>query len=686
MVDLVKQSMAYIWATSGDIVAPDIAKIESGWAVETVPRQWWNWMQNRVDNNIAYLLQKGFPEWDAETEYIINKSYVQYQNVVYKCIQTHSNQEPNLAPLYWVKAFVNSTASGEALAGVTPATDALPYFTGSSSASTTTLTSFARTLLDDVDALAARTTLSAQAANIALTALSGVTPAANQLPYFTGASTAALTTLSAFGRSLMDDADATAARATMGLGSMAVQNSNSVSITGGSISGITDLAIADGGTGASDAAGARTNLGLGNAAVATTQANAYDTVAGRLALNNFMGWGSSGNMQELLTADSITNLNVTALYRVSEANALAAGAPVAADGIIAHYDFGPNNKSQVFHAVSGTENGLYTRRYATTWSAWVQGWHSGNQLALGTTAASGRTALGLANSATIVASVTSVANQIVQRNAAGGLFANSGNFIDNLAIGRTDNVASYPYIDFNAGATTVDYDARIVCETGNGSVGGGLLRALSDNVIFSTTNGLEVFTGATSRLRVTTSGVAVTGTLNVSGTVTAPTFVGNLNGTATSAVTVGTADKLTTPRTIAVSGAVNGSASFDGSANVTIATTPTDSGFLSPTLVNSYYDANALRYRKVGNVVTITGTIGRTAPPSTLQVMFTLPVGFRPSSIVGHTMIWGLETLGSLALQIRVDTNGQVSTGFTPALGGTISGNGNGVFGISFTV
>lgn len=60
--------------------------------------------------------------------------------------------------------------------------------------------------------------------------------------------------------------DAATARTNLGLGTIATQNAASVAITGGSItggtiSGITDLAIADGGTGASDAATARTNLG-----------------------------------------------------------------------------------------------------------------------------------------------------------------------------------------------------------------------------------------------------------------------------------------------------------------------------------------------------------------------------------------------------------------------------------------
>ena len=46
------------------------------------------------------------------------------------------------------------------------------------------------------------------------------------------------------------------------LGTIATQNANNVTITGGSITSITDIAVADGGTGASTASGARTNLGL----------------------------------------------------------------------------------------------------------------------------------------------------------------------------------------------------------------------------------------------------------------------------------------------------------------------------------------------------------------------------------------------------------------------------------------
>ena len=60
------------------------------------------------------------------------------------------------------------------------------------------------------------------------------------------------------------------ARTNLGLGTMATQNSNSVTITGGSVVGITDLAVADGGTGASNAADARTNLGAAASVITIT--------------------------------------------------------------------------------------------------------------------------------------------------------------------------------------------------------------------------------------------------------------------------------------------------------------------------------------------------------------------------------------------------------------------------------
>jgi hypothetical protein len=61
-----------------------------------------------------------------------------------------------------------------------------------------------------------------------------------------------------------------AARTALGLGTISTQDSDDVTITGGTISGIVDLAIADGGTGASSVSAARSNLGLGTLATQDT--------------------------------------------------------------------------------------------------------------------------------------------------------------------------------------------------------------------------------------------------------------------------------------------------------------------------------------------------------------------------------------------------------------------------------
>lgn len=84
-----------------------------------------------------------------------------------------------------------------------------------------------------------------------LLAIAGLTSAADSVPYFTGSGTASLATFTAAGRTLVGGADAAAQRTSLGLGTIATQAASSVAITGGSITGITDLALADGGTGAS---------------------------------------------------------------------------------------------------------------------------------------------------------------------------------------------------------------------------------------------------------------------------------------------------------------------------------------------------------------------------------------------------------------------------------------------------
>lgn len=117
------------------------------------------------------------------------------------------------------------------------------------------------------------------------------------------------------------------ARTNLGLGTIATQSAASVSITGGtlsgisitsgSISGITDLAIADGGTGASDAATARTNLGLASGATTTV-----GTIATQNASNVSITGGSISGISPGVTIEGSSSGDALRITQTGAGNAL----------------------------------------------------------------------------------------------------------------------------------------------------------------------------------------------------------------------------------------------------------------------------------------------------------------------------------------------------------------------------
>ena len=99
-----KPDMTNVWAEGGSVAVIPSEKISQGWVVEIPPCEQMNFLQNRQDVGIAYLMQQGIPEWDSATEFQ-DTSYVQYNNIVYKGLGVSTNKQPDLFEDFWIKAF-----------------------------------------------------------------------------------------------------------------------------------------------------------------------------------------------------------------------------------------------------------------------------------------------------------------------------------------------------------------------------------------------------------------------------------------------------------------------------------------------------------------------------------------------------------------------------------------------------
>ena len=173
---------------------------------------------------------------------------------------------------------------------MTQAANKLPFFDSGSTAATTDLSAFGRTLIDDGSAAAARTTLglvigtNVQAFDADLAALAGLTSAADKLPFFTGSGTASTTDLTSFARTLLDDADASTARSTLGvaIGSDVQGYHALLAAISGLTAGDGAFIVGNGSTFVAESgATARTSLGLGT--IATQAANNVSITGGSIS-------------------------------------------------------------------------------------------------------------------------------------------------------------------------------------------------------------------------------------------------------------------------------------------------------------------------------------------------------------------------------------------------------------------
>jgi len=157
-----------------------------------------------------------------------------------------------------------------------------------------------------------------QAYSSTLSGLTIVTTGADEMLYTTSSGVFAVSPISSIGRAIISGSTASTVRTTLGLGNMSIQEPGSVTISGGTIVGITDIAVADGGTGASTASAARTNLGL----VIGTDVQAYD--AGLASIAGLAT--SSGTLLYTTDSDAYTTIGVDDFMKTMLASGTSAGA------------------------------------------------------------------------------------------------------------------------------------------------------------------------------------------------------------------------------------------------------------------------------------------------------------------------------------------------------------------------
>lgn len=93
-----------LWAYAGNKIVPSDEKIATGHVVERPPYEISNFLENRQDQGIAYLFQRGISDWDSETTYP-EFALVKRSGFIYIAKSQNDNSDPSSNSIIWERAF-----------------------------------------------------------------------------------------------------------------------------------------------------------------------------------------------------------------------------------------------------------------------------------------------------------------------------------------------------------------------------------------------------------------------------------------------------------------------------------------------------------------------------------------------------------------------------------------------------